>query len=65
MKYKVRQYSVCKSIVVISVLVHAQECYTTRETMVSYDNYKYDRPISDSCAYIDRSEDAVCSLQIC
>ena len=65
MKYKVRQYCVCKSIVVISVLVHAQECYTTRETMVSNDNYKYDRPISDSCAYIDRSEDAVCSLQIC
>ena len=40
MKYKVRQYSVCKNIVVISVLVHAQECHTTRETMLYNDYYK-------------------------
>ena len=65
MKYKVRQYSVCKSIVVISVLVHAQECGTTSETMVSNDDYKQHRPISEHCVYINISDSAVCSLQIC
>ena len=40
MKYKVKQYSVCKNIVVISVLVHAQECATTSDTIVSNDDYK-------------------------
>ena len=37
-KDKERECSECKNIVVISLLAHAQECETTRGTMVSNDN---------------------------